>query len=50
MSKADDAKLDKEALASLKGGDLVYVIVGDAKVVEPQLKQLGLPVEVRKAQ
>ncbi|MGN6498451.1 MAG: M16 family metallopeptidase [Tsuneonella sp.] len=44
------AQLDKEALASLKGSDLVYVIVGDAKVVEPQLKQLGLPVEVRRAQ
>ena len=28
------------------GDGLVYVVVGDAKVVEPQLKSLGLPVEV----
>lgn len=41
-------QIDKAALADLKTGDLVYVVVGDAKVVEPQLKQLGLPVEVRK--
>ncbi|WP_240623778.1 M16 family metallopeptidase [Tsuneonella suprasediminis] len=42
-------QLDKAALADLKGNDLVFVVVGDAKVVEPQLKQVGLPVEVRKA-
>ena len=44
------AQLDKQALAALKGGDLVFVVVGDASVVEPQLKQLGLPVEVRREQ
>lgn len=44
------AELDQAALASLRGSDLVYVVVGDASVVEPQLKQLGLPVEVRRAQ
>jgi zinc protease len=29
---------------------LLWVVVGDAAKVEPQLKQLGLPVEVRKGQ
>ena len=46
--KAGD--LDSAALASLKGDDLVFVVVGDAKVVAPQLKQIGLPVEVRSAE
>ncbi|MCR2834844.1 M16 family metallopeptidase [Parerythrobacter lacustris] len=40
-------QLDAQARANFKGDDLVFVIVGDAKVVEPQLEQLGLPVEVR---
>jgi predicted Zn-dependent peptidase len=30
--------------------DLLWVVVGDAAKVEPQLKSLGLPLEVRKAQ
>ena len=42
-------QLDAEARANLIGGDLVYVIVGDAAVVAPQLDQLGLPVEIREA-
>jgi predicted Zn-dependent peptidase len=33
----------------LQPGGFTYVIVGDRKVVEPQLKDLGLPVEVRAA-
>ena len=41
------ADLDKQALAALLGDQLVFVIVGDAKVVAPQLQALGLPVEVR---
>ncbi len=46
--KATD--LDAAALADLKGGDLVYVVVGDAKTVKPQLDKIGLPVEVRSAE
>ena len=42
--------LDAEALRALKGDDLVFVVVGDAKVVRPQLEKLGLPIEVRSAQ
>nr|WP_137676349.1 pitrilysin family protein [Parerythrobacter lutipelagi] len=40
-------QLDAEALSNFTGDDLVFVIVGDATVVEPQLEALGLPVEVR---
>ena len=29
---------------------MLWVVVGDAAKVEPQLKRLGLPLEVRKAQ
>ncbi|MXO89476.1 M16 family metallopeptidase [Pontixanthobacter aquaemixtae] len=42
-------QLDAAALQSFKGDDLVFVIVGDAEVVRPQLDALGLPVEVREA-
>ena len=40
------ADLDAKAREMKLGEGLVYVVVGDAKVVEPQLKQLGLPIEV----
>ncbi|GAA4643161.1 pitrilysin family protein [Pontixanthobacter gangjinensis] len=40
-------ELDAAAKMSLRGEDLVFVIVGDAEVVRPQLDQLGLPIEVR---
>ena len=40
------AELDTRAREMKLGEGLVFVVVGDAKVVEPQLKQLGLPVEV----
>ena len=40
------ADLDARAREMKLGEGLVYVVVGDAKVVEPQLKQLGLPIEV----
>ncbi|WP_120717456.1 M16 family metallopeptidase [Tsuneonella amylolytica] len=46
--KAGD--LDQAALASLKGDDLVFVVVGDAKTVRPQLEKLGLPIEERPAE
>ena len=40
-------QLDAEALANFRRDDLVFVIVGDASVVEPQLEGLGMSVEVR---
>ena len=43
-------QLDAQARANLLGDDLVFVIVGDASVVEPQLEAVGLPVEVRRAE
>ncbi len=42
-------QLDAAARADLLGGDLVFVVVGDASVVRSQLDALGLPVEERKA-
>ena len=36
--------------AASRADDLVYVVVGDAAVVKPQLDKLGLPIEVRAAQ
>jgi predicted Zn-dependent peptidase len=44
--RAIDAKaLDGAAGTYLTGEQLTFVVVGDRKVVEPQLKGLGLPVE-----
>jgi len=43
-------QLDAEARKALLGDDLVFVIVGDASVVEPQLEGIGLPVEVRRSE
>lgn len=42
------AELDAAARTSLGTGDFVYVVVGDASVVKPQLDGLGLPVETAK--
>ncbi len=36
------------AAAMLDAGKFVWVVVGDAKLVEPQLAKLGLPLEVRR--
>ncbi|NCP12013.1 MAG: insulinase family protein [Sphingomonadales bacterium] len=44
------AGLDAEARKQFLGNDLVFVVVGDAKVVRPQLDGLGLAVEERAAQ
>jgi len=41
------SQLDAAALRDLRGEDLVFVVVGDAEVVRPQLDGLGLLVEVR---
>ena len=36
-----------EAAKLLSTTNFTWIIVGDRKIVEPQLKQLGLPIEVR---
>ena len=43
------AELDAAAQAALDPSRFVWVVVGDASVVKPQLDALGLPVEVRSA-
>jgi predicted Zn-dependent peptidase len=46
--RAIDAKrIGAAAGQYLQPSDLTWVIVGDRRIVEPQLKGLGLPVEVR---
>ena len=42
----DTKAIDEAARKHLQPEGLTYVVVGDRKVVEPQLKDLGLPVEV----
>jgi zinc protease len=42
--------MDAAARRVLDGSNLVWVVVGDAETVRPQLEALGLPVEVRPAQ
>jgi predicted Zn-dependent peptidase len=45
--RAIDARAINQAAAQyLQGEGLVFVVVGDRKVVEPQLKNLNLPVEI----
>jgi predicted Zn-dependent peptidase len=44
------ADLDSAARAAINPGGIVWVVVGDADVVRPQLDALGLPVEVREAE
>jgi predicted Zn-dependent peptidase len=41
----DATALDSAAKTWLQPDGLVYVVVGDRKVVEPQLKGIGLPIE-----
>ena len=43
-------QLDAAARAAIDPSRFVWVVVGDAAVVRPQLEALGLPVEVRSAQ
>ena len=48
--RALDAKaLDAAARQYLQPKDLTFVVVGDRKVVEPQLKRVGLPLEIAPA-
>ncbi|MND80927.1 Peptidase M16 inactive domain protein [compost metagenome] len=42
-------QMDAAARAAIKPDTFVWVVVGDASVVKPQLDALGLPVEVRAA-
>ncbi|MBA4803866.1 MAG: insulinase family protein [Brevundimonas sp.] len=44
------ADLDSAARAAINPGGIIWVVVGDADVVRPQLDALGLPVEVREAE
>jgi zinc protease len=44
--QVDAAAINAAAKAWLQPEGLVYVVVGDRKLVEPQLKGLGLPVEI----
>jgi zinc protease len=44
------ADMDAAARAAINPATFVWVVVGDAAVVQPQLEALGLPVEVRPAQ
>ncbi len=44
------AELDAAARANIDPTQFVWVVVGDASVVRPQLEALGLPLEVRPAQ
>lgn len=43
------AQMDQVIRAAIDPSKFVWVVVGDAKVVKPQLDSLGLPVEVRTA-
>ena len=45
----DATALDSAAQRWLQADGLTFVVVGDRKVVEPQLAKLGLPVEVMPA-
>jgi predicted Zn-dependent peptidase len=40
------AQLDASIRAVLKPDQMLWVVVGDAKIVRPQLEKLGLPVEL----
>ncbi|MCB2078520.1 MAG: insulinase family protein [Novosphingobium sp.] len=45
----DDAAIDAAAREYLQPKGLTFVIVGERKIIEPQLKGLGLPVEIAPA-
>ena len=42
----DAAAINTAAGTYLQPAGLVFIVVGDRKVVEPQLKKLGLPIEI----
>jgi len=37
--------MDEAARAAIRPDQLIWVVVGDAAKVEPQLRSLGLPLE-----
>jgi predicted Zn-dependent peptidase len=41
----DAGKIDAAARQYLQAANMVIVVVGDRKIVDPQIKTLGLPVE-----
>ena len=41
--------IDASAKQYLAGGDLAMVVVGDRKLIDPQLARLGVEVEVMEA-
>jgi predicted Zn-dependent peptidase len=43
-------RLDAAARAAINPSNFVWVVVGEAKKVQPQLTKLGIPVEVRTAE
>ena len=43
------AQMDAAARRDIHPDQFVWVVVGDASVVKPQLDALGIPVEVRAA-
>lgn len=45
----DQQQVTRAAATLLDPGRLQWVVVGDARLVEPQLRALGLPLEVRRA-
>jgi predicted Zn-dependent peptidase len=49
FDKLSAADMDAAARKIIKDSDFVWVVVGDAASVKPQLDKLGLPVEVRTA-
>ena len=49
FEKLGAADMDAAARRVIKDSDFVWVVVGDAASVKPQLEKLGLPVEVRAA-
>ncbi|HEX8535424.1 MAG TPA: insulinase family protein, partial [Allosphingosinicella sp.] len=44
------ARLDAAARAAINPNNFVWVVVGEAAKVQPQLAKLGIPVEVRTVQ
>ena len=42
----DGAAINSAAAQYLQAEGLVFVVVGDRKLVEPQLRKLGLPIEI----
>jgi zinc protease len=40
-------QIDAASRAVLKTDDLLFVVVGDAETVKPQLEKTGLPIELR---